>query len=79
MAERRWFARRGAGPDAAFQALFAALPEGLALLDAEGRLLAANPALGRMAGPALAPRPGLPAALLLREAARPAFAALLAR
>ncbi|WP_149535835.1 PAS domain-containing sensor histidine kinase [Siccirubricoccus phaeus] len=81
MAERRpgWLARRGGAPGEEFQALFAALPEGLALLDAAGLVQVANPALGRMAGPALPLRPGLPAALLLREEARPSFAALLSR
>jgi two-component system cell cycle sensor histidine kinase/response regulator CckA len=70
MAERRAALR------AAFQTLFAAAPEGLALLDLGGAITAANPALGRMAGAGF--RPGRPATGLLAAADRPALAALLA-
>ena len=61
---------------AAFQTLFAAAPEGLALLDSGGAIIAANAALGRMAG--ARSRPGRPATGLLAVADRPALAALLA-
>ncbi len=64
--------------EAAFRTLFAAAPDGMALLDGVDGILAANPALGRLAGPTLALRPGLPAARLLAPADRPALAGLLA-
>jgi two-component system cell cycle sensor histidine kinase/response regulator CckA len=65
-------------PDAAFRRLFEAAPEGMALLGRDGLLLAANPALRRMAGPALPLREGMAAALLLAEPDRAALAAALA-
>ncbi|MBL6076688.1 response regulator [Belnapia sp. T18] len=61
---------------AAFRTLFAAAPEGLALLDAGGKIIEANPALRRMAGQGVG-RGGL-ATGLLAAADRPALAALLA-
>ncbi len=61
---------------AAFQTLFAAAPEGLALLDQGGTVIAANPVLSRMAGPGFGP--GQPATGLLAPAYRAALAALLA-
>ena len=69
---------RGDTAEAAFRALFAAAPDGMALLDEAGGILVANPALGRLAGPTLALRPGVPAARLLAPADRPALAELLA-
>ncbi|MBL6454130.1 response regulator [Belnapia sp. T6] len=75
MAER--LLRRGREAEA-FRTLFAAAPDGMALLDHGGAILAANPALGRLAGPALALRPGLPATRLLAPADRPGLEALLA-
>ena len=77
MAERGLF-WRGDTAEAAFRALFAAAPDGMALLDEAGGILVANPALGRLAGPTLALRPGVPAARLLAPADRPALAELLA-
>ncbi|RYJ02207.1 MAG: PAS domain-containing sensor histidine kinase [Acetobacteraceae bacterium] len=77
MAERGFFRRAGTA-DAAFRGLFDAAPDGMALLDREGAILAANPALGRLAGPTLALRPGLPAARLVAPADRPGLALLLA-
>ena len=53
-------------------------PEGLALLDAEGRVVAANPALHAMAGPLVSLRPGAQAASILAPAARPGLDAALA-
>jgi len=81
VADRRLFGR--AGPPAlglgeAFRLLFEAAPDGLALLDQAGRIIAANPALGRLARPALPMRPGLPAVRLLAPAARPLLAERLA-
>ncbi|WP_160299843.1 ATP-binding protein [Belnapia sp. F-4-1] len=61
---------------AAFRTLFEAAPEGLALLDARGRVIEANPAFGRMAGPGA--KPGHAATGLLAAVDRPALAALLA-
>jgi two-component system cell cycle sensor histidine kinase/response regulator CckA len=58
----------------AFRLLFDAAPEGMALLDREGRIRCANPALGALAGPALPIRAGLPAEQLLVPAAREALA-----
>ncbi|WP_169747412.1 hybrid sensor histidine kinase/response regulator [Belnapia moabensis] len=60
---------------AAFRTLFAAAPEGVALLDPAGSVIDANPALRRMAGEGL--RLGRPATGLLAAADRPALAALL--
>ena len=77
MAERGLF-WRGDTAEAAFRALFAAAPDGMALLDEAGGILVANPALGRLAGPTLALRPGVPVARLLAPADRPALAELLA-
>jgi len=62
----------------AFRLLFDAAPEGMALLDPEGRIRAANPALGRLAGPAVPLRIGMPAADLLAPTARGALAARIA-
>jgi two-component system cell cycle sensor histidine kinase/response regulator CckA len=62
----------------AFARLFAAVPEGLALLNAEGRILQANAGLARMAGPAVPLRPGLPAAALLAPESREILAGHLA-
>lgn len=58
---------------AAFRAVFEASADGHALLDAEGRILLANAALARMAGPAVPVGPGLPAERLVAAAARPAL------
>jgi two-component system cell cycle sensor histidine kinase/response regulator CckA len=71
--------RRIGGPGEAFRLLFGAAPEGMALLNASGAILAANPALGRLAGPAVPIRPGLAVAQLVMPAERPALAALLAQ
>lgn len=60
----------------AFRSLCSAAPEGMALLDARGSVVALNPALGRLAGPEA--RPGQPAGQWLAAADRPALAALLA-
>ena len=77
MAEHRLF--RPADPaGAAFRSLFAAAPDGMALLDRQGAILAANPALGRLAGPTLALRPGLPVTRLVAPADRPGLVSLLA-
>ncbi|SDC78220.1 hybrid sensor histidine kinase/response regulator [Belnapia rosea] len=68
--------RRAAQRAASFQCLFGGTPDGMALLDSSGAILAANPALERLAGgEALR---GLPATRLLAPADRPALAALLA-
>ncbi|MBR0671820.1 ATP-binding protein [Neoroseomonas soli] len=62
---------------AAFRRLFEAEEEaGLAVLDAEGRIRAANAALARMRG--AAPAPGMPAAALFVEASREAVAGAIA-
>ncbi|WP_165982124.1 ATP-binding protein [Dankookia rubra] len=61
-----------------FRLLSDPAPEGLAVLDAEGRVLAANPALATLAGPLAALRPGTLVAFILAPAAREAFAAALA-
>jgi two-component system cell cycle sensor histidine kinase/response regulator CckA len=61
---------------AAFRTLFAAAPEGLALLDPGGVVVAANPMLVRMAGMRI--EPGWPATRLVAAADRPALVALLA-
>ena len=79
MADRRLFGRAKPAAPAhglgdAFRMLFEAASDGLALLDREGRIIAANPALGRLVGPALPLRPGLPAERLLAPAARPLLA-----
>ncbi len=66
------------GPEADFLRFFEAAPDAQALLDAEGRILAANPALARLAGPAVPPYRGLPVGHLLAPAARPALAGRLA-
>jgi two-component system cell cycle sensor histidine kinase/response regulator CckA len=71
------FGRRGGSAGEAFRLLFAAASEGMALLDADGAILIANPALGRLAGPAVALRPGLAAALLVIPVERPALTAQL--
>lgn len=62
----------------AFRLLFEAAPDGVALLDAEGRIRAANPALHRLAGPAVALRAGMPAAQLLAPPAGEALATRIA-
>ncbi len=72
----RW---RGAAPDVAFRRLFQAAPEAMALLDQSGRVVAANAALHRLAGPGLPVRDGMAFALLLAEADRATLAGLLAR
>ena len=77
MGEGRLF-RRADATEAAFRGLFAAAPDGMALLDRQGAILAANPALGRLAGPTLVLRPGLPAARLVAPADRPGLGSLLA-
>ncbi|MDO9709340.1 ATP-binding protein [Paracraurococcus lichenis] len=80
MAERALL-RRAARPPGfveAFRILAATAPEGLALLDAEGRLVAANAALGRMGGPMASLRPGAPVIPILAPAGRAAFASALA-
>ncbi len=76
MVSRLWQRRV---PDKAFSRLFEAAPEGMALLDAQGGLLATNPALRQLAGPALPLREGMAVALLLAEPERDAFAAALAQ
>ncbi len=58
--------------------LLDAVPEGLALLDASGLILHANPALRRMAGAVMPPRRGLPATDLLAPEGRAALTARLA-
>jgi two-component system cell cycle sensor histidine kinase/response regulator CckA len=60
-----------------FRLLADPAPEGLAVLDAAGRILAANPALAVLAGPLALARSGSPAASILAPAARQAFAAAL--
>ncbi|WP_431269003.1 PAS domain-containing protein [Dankookia sp. P2] len=73
--------RRPTGPSGfleSFRLLADPAPEGLAVLDSGGRVLAANPALAALAGPLAAPRPGSPAAVLLAPSAREAFVAALA-
>ncbi|WP_456307414.1 ATP-binding protein [Paeniroseomonas aquatica] len=72
------FLRRADAAEAAFMHLFAAAPDGMALLDPAGDIIAANPALGRLAGPTLTMRSGLPAAQLLAPADRPGLALMLA-
>jgi len=76
--DRRLFRRRPADPAAGLGPLFAMAEEGLAVLGPDGRVLAANPALRRLAGPGVELRPGTPAAWLLAGAARPALERLLA-
>lgn len=75
-------AERGPPPHSAaaeaFCLLFEAAPDGMALLDPEGRILAVNPALSRLVGPAAPLRSGLPAVQLLAPAAREALAARIA-
>jgi two-component system cell cycle sensor histidine kinase/response regulator CckA len=80
MAERSLLGRRGPPPgfDAAFRILAETMPDGMALLDAQGRVVLANPALARLAGPAALLRPGRPVASILAAAAREEFAAALA-
>lgn len=80
MAELRLLRRRAGGPGLpeAFGLFAEAMPDGLALLDAAGRLVACNQALGRMAGPVAALRPGCPFAPALAPPAREGFAAALA-
>jgi two-component system cell cycle sensor histidine kinase/response regulator CckA len=63
---------------AEFLALFAASPDGQALISEAGGILAANPALARLAGPALPLSPGLPVARLVAGPDRDALAAHLA-
>jgi two-component system cell cycle sensor histidine kinase/response regulator CckA len=72
-------APRGLPPEAlgpAFESLFASATQGLALLDREGRLLLANPALRRLAGPGAPLWRGSEVAALFEAGARPAFATL---
>ena len=72
--------RRAARPPGfldSFRLLADPAPEGLAVLDAAGRVLAANPALAALAGPLAALRPGSPVAFILAPATREAFAAAL--
>ncbi|MCB4823693.1 ATP-binding protein [Roseicella aerolata] len=80
MAERSLLGRRRPSPgfDAAFRILAETIPDGLALLDAQGRVVLANPALARLAGPAALLRPGQPVASILAAAVREEFAAALA-
>ncbi|MBV1797991.1 ATP-binding protein [Siccirubricoccus sp. G192] len=79
MAEHRLFRRRSPPAAAgAFRLLFEAAPEGMALLDPEGRIRMANPALGRLVGPTVALRPGLPAVQLVALPQRQALAARIA-
>jgi two-component system cell cycle sensor histidine kinase/response regulator CckA len=59
--------------DSAFRLLFDGVEEGLALLDDHGRMVLANAALARMAGPAVALAPGLPVERLVAPAARDAL------
>jgi len=66
--------RRRGGTDTQFHRLFDAAAEPLALLDREGRIRAANPALVRLVGPALPLRPGLAAASLIAANFRPGLA-----
>lgn len=76
----RFWRRAGGGAGATegiFRLLFDAAPDGMALLDAEGRILLANPALDRMAGPVTVPRRGLAVAELLAPAGRAALNAAL--
>lgn len=60
----------------AFESLFASASQGLALLDRDGRLLLANPALRRLAGPGAPLWRGAEVAALFEAGARPAFATL---
>jgi two-component system cell cycle sensor histidine kinase/response regulator CckA len=79
MAERRLSRRvRSPGLLETFRLLAEATREGLALLDAEGRVVVANQALVCMAGPLAGLRPGLPVAPILAAKAREEFAAALA-
>jgi two-component system cell cycle sensor histidine kinase/response regulator CckA len=55
------------------QAMLDGLPDAAALLDAEGRLQAANPPLRAALGPAQPVRPGLPAERLFAPACREGF------
>ncbi len=68
-------AGRAAAPPiaGAFRLLFEAAAEGLALLDDQGRVVLANAALGRMAGPGVVLAPGLPVERLVAPAAREAL------
>jgi len=79
MADRS-FRRRSLGSEFehGFRQLFEAAPDGMALLDGEGRILFANPMLDRMAGPIRPPRRGQPAVELVAPAGREALAARLA-
>jgi two-component system cell cycle sensor histidine kinase/response regulator CckA len=76
-----WLRRRAPGaeppPDAALRALLEAASPGLALVDAEGRLIAWNAELARLAGPTLPLRRGMGSAQLLAPEVRGGAAAAL--
>jgi two-component system cell cycle sensor histidine kinase/response regulator CckA len=62
----------------AMRAVLEAASPGLALLDAKDRILAWNPELGRLCGPSLPLRPGMPAAALIEPGLRDSAVATLA-
>ncbi|MBE9604833.1 response regulator [Acetobacteraceae bacterium H6797] len=70
---------RSAANEAMYQAAFMAQPEAAALLDRQGLLRMANPALHRLCAPTPVPEPGEPLALLFSPEAREAFAELVER